>query len=763
MLSETYKEEKTKVIGNETKSLSDTLDKLWKLNGNLDTSCVVTRPTKETFKKFYLDIHNTPMNNEDVYLVIPEYKENFYNNKNYYCKTFYLEPRTDLRFINHDFNIGYFDFTETSSAQSPFQYISGINYAETSTIGDGSKIRLIRNFKFSDYIYPLIIYGYTKEEFESAIAAGSFPTRNLLHLDDVASNPSNYIINDYSINSNRVYHRGTDGNFTYFNLGEATPCVIVRNERTTGIIPITVYISSTGIGINENLILITNSSSNVNWTGTVPPGIYNAMSTNIRYTPFNATNFVLDASDLSEPPEENIIYKSSDNIDLFTYTRLYTSGTNKQVTSETRRYCTGEYLIEFLASFGCYFIDYGRVGTLNSDKPYKYVWLGEMNEKGYTTGNLLNSSQLDDYNGFNKDGAGYNPDFKPVDTVNSLVSLPFTKNIDMKPPLNGYYCMSVDEFETFKQNIEHVFIPLAHYNEYILGIWSSYLDLPHFSGLTKEATLKIEDRTFGNYQQIQKTTFLIEAGSIYCAPKFNSYLDYEPFTTIHIYIPMCGYFPLPCNIFMGQYIKVYYQFSLVDGMVTAYINYYDESGTEFPYTMVNGNMYGSIPITIEDIASNYSAKISFAVNAVNAVASASAGISGYKDNSELSVQRISASAATVGGTGARLYESLVNTSIVPETVSTNGSANTRMSDPHKLCLFINRVRPTNNPIYGKIKGYACSFVSKVKDLHGYNVVEHPHIDIKMTSAEKDELYKIMTSGFRISDDTEPDENTDSEI
>lgn len=69
--------------------------------------------------------------------------------------------------------------------------------------------------------------------------------------------------------------------------------------------------------------------------------------------------------------------------------------------------------------------------------------------------------------------------------------------------------------------------------------------------------------------------------------------------------------------------------------------------------------------------------------------------------------------------------------------------------PQKAYLII-RTSESNEPEnYGATVGYACSFKEKLQNLSGYTVVSNPQISFKCSSAENDEIKRILQNGFYI--------------
>jgi len=77
----------------------------------------------------------------------------------------------------------------------------------------------------------------------------------------------------------------------------------------------------------------------------------------------------------------------------------------------------GSFFLKFIGSFGLYVTNdtstYISTATPETLSTTTEVYLGEMNSKGFTTGRLIPWTELDNYEGYNKDGSSVNPDFDP--------------------------------------------------------------------------------------------------------------------------------------------------------------------------------------------------------------------------------------------------------------------------------------------------------------------------------------------------------------
>ena len=67
------------------------------------------------------------------------------------------------------------------------------------------------------------------------------------------------------------------------------------------------------------------------------------------------------------------------------------------------------------------------------------------------------------------------------------------------------------------------------------------------------------------------TSIKTETGTVSIVKKFNSFLDFEPFTTAKIFLPFIGFQPITLADFYGATLGVRYVFDIVTGSCTAFI------------------------------------------------------------------------------------------------------------------------------------------------------------------------------------------------
>lgn len=104
----------------------------------------------------------------------------------------------------------------------------------------------------------------------------------------------------------------------------------------------------------------------------------------------------------------------------------------------------------------------------------------------------------------------------------------------------------------------------------------------------------------GSYNVVLKgdTIAPIKVATIYVRPKFNNFLDYDPYTTYEIWLPFHGWVKLPSEQVVGNYLNVYYVINTSSTKGTIIIRQQTDSavilevdctiGVEIPISTTNG-------------------------------------------------------------------------------------------------------------------------------------------------------------------------------
>lgn len=245
---------------------------------------------------------------------------------------------------------------------------------------------------------------------------------------------------------------------------------------------------------------------------------------------------------------------------------------------------------------------------------------------------------------------------------------------------------------------------------------------------------------------------------------FNNFLDYEPYSSLSLYLPFMGTVELPPSIFVGNTLSVYSSYDLISGMVT-YMIYAGDTQyvTKSALARIDMPFHGrDISDYSRNMLSAYTERNVTMFNMISALGSTlgragtAASISSNKLNPEGMVSSAVGGVASILGTvgsslaTANMYDTiLMKSSPNPSTISmgsiADGFANT-------LTPYIIRTVPEyasgfKTEKYGKINGFACYHNDTISNYHGFTVIENPILDdIPISQAEKELLRTLLHKG-----------------
>lgn len=226
-------------------------------------------------------------------------------------------------------------------------------------------------------------------------------------------------------------------------------------------------------------------------------------------------------------------------------------------------------------------------------------------------------------------------------------------------------------------------------------------------------------------------------GSVYVDKYYNSYLDYEPYTSIDIYIPYIGVRPLNVSQVVGHILCIGYYIDLNTQQITALIGLDGQGGN---LGQVVTQFVGSIGIqtplsgtSAQDMIRNIVAQTSGLITGVGAIAG---GV--MSANPALLASGVaSTSNALLGGghTAPSYYGSL--------------SPVSGLYTPQVAYLIINRPRQAMPAAYLTQQGFSSNYSGKVSQFSGY--LECASVSIAstntMTEQEQQEIINLLTGGI----------------
>lgn len=208
-------------------------------------------------------------------------------------------------------------------------------------------------------------------------------------------------------------------------------------------------------------------------------------------------------------------------------------------------------------------------------------------------------------------------------------------------------------------------------------------------------------------------------GSIPITEKYHNFLDYAPYTNVIIYLPYVGFKELDTNLVMGKTLSISYTVDIITGGCLCQIKSNNVKLYEF-----NGNIGIDIPITASNRAQVEAGYISSGIGIASSVAS---------------------------GNIVGAVTSLINSAESQYHYASSSSPNPMcVASTNRTCYVI-LDRPTYQTLksFNHTRGKKCYLTKTINTLKGYTICDE-HIDlsgIRATDSEKEELIKILSSGF----------------
>ena len=228
------------------------------------------------------------------------------------------------------------------------------------------------------------------------------------------------------------------------------------------------------------------------------------------------------------------------------------------------------------------------------------------------------------------------------------------------------------------------------------------------------------------------STFLYDIGTITLSEYYHSFLDYEPFTSVNIFLPFIGFQSLPCTLLMNHSVNVKYAVDVITGSCKAMI-YRD--GIEV--LSFSGVMGIDIPVSAQNRAQVEMAYIETgAKTAIDTVATVATG----------GASKAMTALSAVGGAS----EGLLDLAKAQYRTSTTGSHNSATSACETLQCYIIVDRPIWQDLQGFNHAYGrmCNLTQNLSNLSGFTIC-NSHIDlsgIECTEEEREEIFNYLTGG-----------------
>lgn len=213
---------------------------------------------------------------------------------------------------------------------------------------------------------------------------------------------------------------------------------------------------------------------------------------------------------------------------------------------------------------------------------------------------------------------------------------------------------------------------------------------------------------------------LFDGGSVNIREYYGTFMDYDPYTTVTLYIPYIGYHQLPTTQVMNTTVTLKYSVDLTMGLLTAYVF----AGSKL-LNMFTGQM--GIPMSINgmDLAQGFQSLVKFiGLSAVSIPALASAGGGLANKAFESGSGSLGAMGATgvIGGvtamTALATGAGISSASPPPAQMGNAGAENWLTAYPTPYVLIERRESATPAAMVD-LEGFAACYTAKMSEFTGF--------------------------------------------
>ena len=496
------------------------------------------------------------------------------------------------------------------------------------------------------------------------------------------------------------------------------------------VISITRTSASTGTGSYFKNFNIYNGRDVPYWKGSIPPFELNDWEEGRIKTVLNTDNK----------------YKSDD----LRYWQMYDYSVGN--TKYTIIHCciTIEGVKRYIASLGLFFntksLSELHTDLSDLDNLPDYVHMPEVTPNGFTTGNYFSGREIGKSSSPNKNWNSTTDSTIKVDADssdgNDVEDLQFAQLNGSANNFIKSYILSYDELNSLAENFNNDNpanpIPVGanpFANIISLKQYPFDISLPMVSMWRTEGIILDKWNTGVAGKRLVSQNMLRQIGSYKIEKKYNSFLDYEPFTTAEIYVPMCGRAKLPLNYIMGKTIIVYFASDLENGGCKAIVKC-DEISAE-----LSGTFSEDVSLTAENAGMR---RLEMSYAGSNLMAS-SVGmlVSGAKaDSTGMSYSVINGVKSVID------MFSVENGNY--SVIKGESTPKVNFNNVPKCYVKISRPVIELPENYGRVNGFVVNKKLNLSNLNGYTICNNVDVNgLYCTENEKEMLKGIMESGFYI--------------
>lgn len=299
------------------------------------------------------------------------------------------------------------------------------------------------------------------------------------------------------------------------------------------------------------------------------------------------------------------------------------------------------------------------------------------------------------------------------------------------------YLWSTDFLQNWDAQLKKLF---GSPEQQIIALLAIYANIPLNSGTTSIILGNISSDV--QSATIAKQYITVDCGEVEVPRIWGNFLDFEPYTTISIYLPFISTVDLTANEIVGKKLHLKYNIDVLTGACVAQLQAIDEKAQNIILN-VSGNCGVQIPWN----SANYNQLVSNGITAV-------AGLGATVLSGGLAPVIASGSIANAVGELAQIGVDTADNvfSGASPRFSRGGSFNTNngvLCDkiPH---LLITRPIQSFAQNYNKYNGYPSNITEKIGNLQGFTKIDKINLSgISATAEEIEQITTLLKSGIII--------------
>lgn len=238
-----------------------------------------------------------------------------------------------------------------------------------------------------------------------------------------------------------------------------------------------------------------------------------------------------------------------------------------------------------------------------------------------------------------------------------------------------------------------------------------------------------------NYSHVTATNNLLVVGNFDVPRMTNTFYDFSPYSTYEVFIPCCGWVPLPDTV-AGRKIYVEMYIDIASCCVKASVKISGDGVC----AVENGVLGASIPMAVIESGilrgNNIQGGLGIISGGINT------GIGAGNGN-----------ALGIGFGVQQILGGLIDCTIAGNTNYTQQKGGTgditQFAMGHKCYLKVTHPEldsVVNESIFGHSVGYLCNSIGKLSDYHGFTVCGNPHVTFSASAEEREEIERLLSMG-----------------